>query len=148
MSHVESTFLETKPGLTRAGASLVPDAERMEFLPQFFGLRHMLKGEFLVYDWMGSLCQDYSGGLWNFYIVKSGGFYMAPSGDKRWWVRCSGNGFEGEMTSDAAGIVATLFTLSQLSLETELDRFSNLFHSLRSFAIRHVEASAILAAID
>lgn len=148
MIDVESTVDQTNPAMTPAGASLVPDAERMTFLPRFFGLHHLLKGEFLVYGWMGNLCQDYSGGFWNFYTLKNGGFYMAPAGAKRLRVMCCGNGFDGEMSAEAAGIVATLFTLSQLSFETELDRFSDLFHALRAFAASHLEASAILSAID
>jgi hypothetical protein len=116
MIGVESTVLELSPVTTAAGASLVPAGSRMNFLPRLFGARHMLKGEFLVYDWMGNLCQDYNGGLWNFYTVKNKGYYMAPADERRLLIRCCGNGFEGEMTSDAAGIVATLFTLSQLSL--------------------------------
>ena len=148
MSEVESTVLRTHAATTTAGASLVPTGSRMDFLPRFFGARHMVKGEFLVYDWMGNLCQDYTGGLWKFYSVKGGGFYMAPADERRFLVRCCGNGFEGEMTSDAAGIVATLFTLSQLSFETELDQFADLFHSLRMFACTHPEARAILGAID
>lgn len=148
MTDVESTVDQTDAATMLAAASLVPDAERMTFLPRFFGAQHLLKGEFLVYEWMGNLCQDYNGGFWNFYTLKNGGFYMAPASGKRLRVICRGNGFDGEMTADAAGIVATLFTLCQLAFETELDRFSDLFHSLRAFAASHSEASAILSAID
>jgi hypothetical protein len=36
---------------------------------------------------------------------------MAPKPDKRLRVEVDGNGFSGEMSADAAGIVATLFAL-------------------------------------
>ena len=35
-------------------ASQVEEEDRMEFLPAFFGESLMLKGEGLVYNWMGS----------------------------------------------------------------------------------------------
>lgn len=129
-------------------AKLVPQRNRGTFLPRFFGPRHVLKGESLVFDWMTTLSQDYNGGLWDFYTLQNGGFYMAPQSDKRFHIMCAGNGYEGEMTADAAGIVATLFALSQLSIETNLDQFSELFHSLREFAMGHAESGQIFAAID
>ena len=39
------------------GARLVPDAQRLDFLPFYFGRRLMLQGEHEVYSWMQALCQ-------------------------------------------------------------------------------------------
>ena len=59
-----------------------------------------------------------------------------------------GNGFEGSMSADAAGIAACLFALSHLSFQIPDESIARHFHLLRDFALEHAEASAILAAID
>jgi hypothetical protein len=92
-------------------ASLVADNHRLTFLPSYFGPRLMMRGEALVYAWLRRLSEDYDGGYWNYYTLTNGGFYMAPKPDKRLRVEVDGNGFSGEMSADAAGIVATLFAL-------------------------------------
>ncbi|PZQ76994.1 MAG: antirestriction protein [Variovorax paradoxus] len=134
-------------------ARLVSDAERMDFLPFYFGPRLMALGEHEVYCWMGELCKDYRGGFWNFYEVSNGGFYMAPATAQRFQVAVEGNGFEGELSADAAGIVATLFTLSHLCFAEGAKgdggaALVDSFHALRDFVSTHPEAALILRAID
>ena len=34
----------------------------------------------------GMLAQDYNGGLWQFYVLGNGGFYMAPDSDSQFQV--------------------------------------------------------------
>lgn len=126
-------------------ASLVSKNNRLSFLPRFFGPRLMMKGEALVYAWMRRLSKDYSGGLWNFYVLSNGGFYMAPEAG-RMRVSVEGNWFDGEMSADAAGATATMFTLGQLAAEDE--RMGDLYHLLREFIHEHAEASVIFRAID
>lgn len=108
----------------------------------------MLKGEALVYGWLDQLSKDYTGGLWDFYTLSNGGFYMAPSGDKRFSIDVSGNGFSGEMSADAAGIVASLFALCYLANRFGDDKSINQYHWLRDFSINHAEAGLIIRAID
>jgi hypothetical protein len=43
----------------------------------------MIIGEALVFGWLDRLCIDYSGGLWDFYSLSNGGFYMAPTNEKQ-----------------------------------------------------------------
>jgi hypothetical protein len=54
------------------------------------------------------MAQDYSGGLWEFYTLSNGGFYMAPSTDVIFHVSCD-NMFEGDLSGDALGITACLY---------------------------------------
>lgn len=54
----------------------------MGFLPAFFGEEHMMNGEGLVFCWLRNLSEDYNGGLWNYYTLSNGGFYMAPATEK------------------------------------------------------------------
>jgi hypothetical protein len=44
---------QTVDGSVRITASVVPGEQRMDFLPQHFGERAMIKFEMSVYDWMG-----------------------------------------------------------------------------------------------
>lgn len=78
----------------------------------------MMRGEALVFGWLDALVEGYNGGYWNFYTLTNGGFYMAPANYDRMRLEAVGNGFGGEMSADAAGIVATL-ALRQLAAEAE-----------------------------
>ena len=134
--------------------NLVADADRLQFLPAAFGPRAMamLRGEGLVYDWMGRLCPQYEGGYWSFFWLTNGGFYMALAAHDRFRLISPGNGFEGELSADGAGIVATLFALCQLAAENEDNDFGELmakrYHQLREFVGQHPEAALIYRAID
>lgn len=133
-------------------ASLVAEAQRLDFLPAYFGPRLMMRGEALVYGWLRRLCNRYSGAFWHFYTLSDGGFYMAPNLSAPLQIEVDGNGFQGELSADAAGIVATLFALGQLAAETAgteaADALIDRYHSLAAFATSHPEAAAIYRAID
>lgn len=122
--------------------------DEVPFLPTVVGNRHALHFEFRTYQRMGWLVDAYHGGQWNFYRLGNGGFYMAPDNSERMRLSVESNGFIGEMTSDAAGIVASLFALNDLANETELDLHIERYHQLRDFALDHAEAALILGAID
>jgi hypothetical protein len=92
-------------------ASLVASNRRLTFLPTYFGPRLMMRGESLVYAWLRRLSEDYNGGFWNYYELSNGGFYLAPELTGRLCLEVDGNGYSGELSADAAGIVATLFAL-------------------------------------
>ena len=138
--------------LTPVVANLVADGDRLSFLPTVFGPRLMIRGEALVFGWLDRLSEDYNGGYWHFYTLTNGGFYLAPSSDTSMRISVEGNGFDGEMSADAAGIVATFFALSQLTGEvqgTEAgDTLIDRYFFLRDFAAEHVEARLIFRAID
>jgi hypothetical protein len=129
-------------------ASLVADQNRLAFLPAFFGPRLMMRGESLVYTWLDQLCPGYSGGYWHYYKLSNGGFYMAPSVGTPLRLECEGNGFEGEFSADAAGIVATLFALSDLMTLSSDERIIWLYYLLKDYACEHADAGLICQAID
>jgi hypothetical protein len=130
---------------------VVDDKERLNFLPTYLGTL-MVRGEHLVYHWMRHLSDDYDGGLWNFYELSNGGFYLVPDGPEWMHVEVHSNGFSGGVSSDAAGIISTLFMLGQLASENEgTDVGESLirhYDSLRAFADGHAEACSIFRAID
>ena len=74
---------------------------------------------------------------------------MAPTPDRTFKVVCA-NGFDGELSADALGIVACLYAYSHLSFAT--GGFAEVcacqYHLLRDFMMDHAEAAGILSAID
>jgi hypothetical protein len=129
-------------------ASLVPDDQRLNFLPRHFG-RQMMAVEEHLYARLSELSPDYSGGYWNFYDLSNGGCYLAPTAPEQLRLVVQGNDFEGTLSADAVGITATLFTLSELSFRFQrAEVLATRFHQLRDFAADHAEAGLIFRAID
>ncbi|KFC62072.1 Antirestriction protein KlcA [Devosia sp. LC5] len=130
-------------------ATLVPEARRMEFLPRLFGLPLLIIAENAVFSFMEWLSpDDYGGGLWDFYELDGEPLYLAPTSKPRFRISCEGNGFDGEVSADAAGIIATLFTFSHLSFRHESDRLAEGYARLYAYAADHPAAPDIFQAID
>ena len=131
-------------------ATVVPEEDRLEFLPRHFG-KEMLTIENYLYAQFGNLCPTYTGGYWHFYDLSNGGCYLAPSRETYLLVH-GDNYFEARVSGDAAGIIVSLFTFSHVSFLLEDDplgpRIADYFHLLRDFAADHPEASLIFRAID
>ena len=133
-------------------ARKLPLDERGDFLPKHVG-RHMLYFENIVYASMERACADYSGGLWEFFDLSNGGFFMAPDREGKMNLEWRANYFEGTMTPEAAGIGVTLIALSLLGFQDQLadderENISAKFHQLRDFAANHQEAGTIFRFID
>ena len=144
----ETTSSGTAVHGTPVVARRVQDSERLTSLPRHFGNR-LLAFEGAVYDLMRRFSPDYRGGFWDFTELSNGGFYMSPEHEGTFRFLIDTNGYEGEMSPDAAGITVCLFAYSHLSFRySEDDVFASHFHRLRKFAMEHAEASAIFAAID
>jgi len=58
------------------------------------------------------------------------------------------NGYEGALSADAAGIVASLYVINQLCWLEQSDKMIDHYYSLRDYASEHSEANEIYAAID
>ena len=147
-----NTHEHTLPGAVTSSARVVArqveDPERLMTLPRHFGNRLLIL-EGTVYDFMRRFAPDYRGGFWHFYELSRGGFYMAPEHEGTFRFSVDTNGYEGEISADAAGITVCLFAYSHLSFRyADDDTFGDYFHRLREFAIQHAEASEIFAAID
>lgn len=130
-------------------ATLVPEDRRMAFLPRLFGPRLLLIGEHTVFSFMERLSPtDYGGGLWDFYDLKGQPLYLAPTSRPRMHLSWDGNGYDGEVSADAAGIIATLFAFSHLSFRYDDAELAEGFARLYSYAADHPEAREIFGAID
>lgn len=140
MSLQENTF----PVIT---STIVPEERRMDTLPRFFG-RYFGAVECAIYEAMGSLCEAYNGGFWHFYELSNDAFFMVPATEGKMTLECQGNYFTGELSAEAAGIVATLFGLCRVAERYPVDQIVDRYHALREFALDHSEAGLIMAAID
>ena len=127
-------------------AARVPEEKRLDCLPRHFGL-HCVHVEQAVFGWMARLAPAYVGGYWEFYELPNGGFYMAPQ-DGPFALSWEGNGFDGEVSADAAGVIACLMSYSHLSFQIADPRISEAFRLLLACVHRHPEGAAILRAID
>lgn len=128
-------------------ARLIPLSERIGFLPQYAG-GNFIRYEMLTYALMENACKSYSGGLWNFYELSNGGFFMAPDMEGPLDIVWPDNFFEGSMSAEAAGIGISLMAQSQMAFTADSQRFSESFHKLRDYALDHKEAGVIFQFID
>lgn len=128
-------------------ATPVAEDNRMNFMPKHLG-RHLWQGQNLFPAYLERMSPDYSGAYWEFFELSNGGWYIAPMSDQHFNMSWSGNGYEGEMSADAAGITASLYALCHLANTTEEDAIISAYHLLRDFAVGHPEGQEILAAID
>lgn len=130
-------------------ATLVPEQRREIFLPTLFGQQHLIIAENTLYNLMSWLSpRDYGGGFWDFYEHEGKPLYLVPTSRSRYRITCETNGYEGEVSADAAGIIATLFALSHLSFKYESDLLAEGYGRLYAYAADHPEASEIFQAID
>ena len=121
----------------------------MAFLPRLFGPRLFLIGEHTVFGFMERLSPaDYNGGLWDFYALEGEPLYLAPTSRSRFHLSWDGNGYEGEVSADAAGIIATLFAFSHLSFSHDAEALTDGFARLYAYAAEHPEGREIFQAID
>jgi len=130
-------------------SSLVQEPLRVKVTSRLFGNAFPFRLEPCIFGIAGQLSKDYHGGYWNFHQLSNGGFYMAPEHDKPFAVMAE-NGFDGQLSAEAFGIVVCLYAYSGLSFRG--DRLAEVcaehYHLLRAFALNHPEACSIMAATD
>lgn len=126
------------------------ETQRITHTAELFGGHFPMRLEPFVFDMAARLSPDYHGGLWHFYALSNGAFYLAPELPEIFNAK-SENGYQGTMTADALGITACLYAYSHLSF-TDLGEFSNTcarqYHLLLDYAFEHKEAKYILGLID
>ena len=135
--------------LAKIYSERLDDQLRVTSTADLFGVHFPLRLEPSIFAMADRLAPSYRGGYWHFYALSNGGFYMAPASDTIFDVSCE-NGFGGKLSADALGITACLYAFSHLSFgEGEFAQTcAEHYHLLRSYLFEHVEAKAILRAID
>lgn len=123
-------------------ATAVAESNRLGFLPKHFGPRLMSQGESLVFAYIRYLADNYNGGMWEFYELSNGGFYLAPKRDTL-------NLSVGTVSGDAAGIIATMYALNHMMCNGEqCEKLRENYFRLRDFAYQHTQSNLIHRAID
>ena len=126
------------------------DQRRVSHTANLFGIDFPMRLEPFIFNMAGNLSLDYQGGLWHFYSISNGAFYMAPESPPVMQVSCQ-NGFAGVMCADALGLTSCLYAYSHLSF-LDIDKFSETcatqYHLLLEYVHEHAESRAILRAID
>jgi hypothetical protein len=84
---------------------------------------------------------------WRFYRLSNDGFYIAPVYLETLPSLYVGTEFNGRLSSEAAGIIATLLTTSQLSREFCADYLMLAHERLLEFSSHHAEWVAIERAV-
>jgi len=139
----------TQPQLFPVTRELVPENRRLDVTERLFGIHFPLQMEPTVFGITEKIADTYNGGLWDFFTLSNGGFYMSPASDDIFHVKCD-NMFEGDLSADALGITACLYAYSNLSFEN--GRFARVcachYHRLREYMFEHPEVKAILGATD
>ena len=130
--------------------NVLPTHRRTSVSSEMFGLNFPMKLEPLIFKLTDHIADNYAGGYWDFQTLSNGGFYMSPRHDEPFNVSCE-NGFEGQLSADAMGIVVCLYAYSHLSFSGR-NGFDEVcaehYHLLREFASAHSESRVIFSAID
>jgi len=128
---------------------LVAEGQRVNHTAALFGINFPLYLEPFVFFMADTICEDYNGGLWHFYALSNGGFYMSPHTDANFKVSCE-NGFQGTLSADAFGIVCCLYAYSHLSFGGGdfAQTCAEHYHLLREYVFGHLEEGRIWRAID
>lgn len=152
-SAVTETLTSPQSGTGGIVCTPVPDEQRVAFWPQHFGsIPQWISLEPTVFAWMHRFCEDYSGGIWQFYTLSNGGAFMAPlagaDNDEKWKLFNAMNGNGGEMSAGAAGLAACLITNSHHACRTECGAMTEHYYRLRDYALVHPECNAIMHIID
>lgn len=144
-----NTSITTQSGGIRVAAR--PRSESREA----FLLRHFGSG----YSWVEGAAYEFLKDLsnmtadvretstWHWYELSNGGAYMAP-GLVSGVVHLKTNWYEGNLSTEAAAIIACLHTFNVLAFHGQGEAFEWHFRWLRRFAVRHVEAIEILDACE
>ncbi|STX81275.1 Antirestriction protein [Legionella busanensis] len=127
--------------------TLITDRHRLDFLPHHFGRWHGI-AESTLYKVLAEFCNQYEGAYWHFYKLSNQGLYMAPEIPGPLKLYIPGNGYQGEVSADAAGIIATLYMLNYLCNRSQSEMFLHLYDLLLDYACEHSERKKIVAAID
>ena len=132
----------------RISAKLCTNDERLSFTSELFGPVRMLQGESLVLEVHKQMTGRNYSGHWHYFKLANYGLYMAPDNDEAQPITWGGNGIVEELTSDASGIVATLFALNAIHQEYGAWQPDLLFDLLQDFAREHAESQKIFRILD
>jgi hypothetical protein len=160
---------------TKITATVVKEEARNSFMFDHFGPAFMFV-ENGIYTTLDKICPDYKGGYWQFVELSNGGGYMCLDTNQPTWPACLNlpyhnsrnfytiarrwgslislhlaceNYYEGDVSPDAASIVACLYAINKaVWARPDDENLYKHYYWLSDFASQHVEAESIFSAID
>lgn len=127
---------------------IVPESQRLNFLPWLFGNK-FIKGEQLVYYWASRLCAEYEGGFWSFYKTANGSGFLALPESDLFKIENDMNGACEKVNGIDFGIIVTIFALSSLfEINENCDDLIIKCDALKDFAYDRKESSKIIHVLD
>lgn len=135
--------------------TLVGVLKRSDFFNAFF-CGHVREAKAVISNWFKHYCPDHQGGYLEYLTTDNGGCFVVPSYEGKKKVSIPSNFYRGEMSAEAAGITAMLYTLNHLawhlwernSSDPLTDALNQRAEALKAYAAAHEEGSAIFLAID
>lgn len=134
------------PG-TVVTARAVPRESRLRLLSALFGQRFMTV-ENSIYLNMVRLCPYYQLGEWTSYLLSNGGFYMAPLSVPDWFVVHATKEYQGTLSSNAVGMLATSMTMNQLTSWRDGELMMAMQFRLRDFIKQQPDAAVLCDLLD
>lgn len=131
------------------------DAEVLNMITPYYPMFAPLQFfETMVFEMLDSWCDDYDGGVWSYFKLSNGAWYLAPADEGIYRVKDYA-GREHEMSPDGAGLTATLHMLHRLTWhfheagdKAKRDVVSEHYHALRMYTYPHPDATAIWRVLD
>jgi hypothetical protein len=131
---------------------LVPDDERLDFMPSKLAGAGAMWFENYLYAYAREMIRGYDGGMWDFYQFSgpdgAGFFWALRSDDRTCHVVHKGNQVSADLSPQVAGVVVTLFALSALVGKMQSETALTHFEALQSYAATLQEWPIISAIID
>lgn len=131
-------------------ANVVSDVERLDFLPEYMP-RFFIQFESALYWWMERLSTNYNGAYWEYVKLSNGSGYLYPVSDENYQIDVFGNHFSESVQPETAGIIATLFTLcnvSHVAGGSIQEKAVSHYNSLLEYVAQREDAGIIYRAID
>ena len=101
----------------------------------------------MTYAFLHGLANNYASTKWEFFELSNGGYYAAPKLQHRIHIGGDRTVFSGEVSADAAGVIATLLMLDYMAEVAANHECRDDYEKLLAFARQHPEADAILNTI-
>jgi hypothetical protein len=103
----------------------------------------------LAYSSLQNGCEEHIGRVeWNYFIVSNGAFFVAPIDMPVYQMAGYGNGPEGRLSGEAAGMYATSMALCHLAFHERYSFLSYRYSLLRDYMEHHPEGATLFGILD
>jgi hypothetical protein len=126
---------------------LTPKDQTLPLIEKLLGIP--IRIEIVIRGIARRMCPGCEFKSWVAFYLSNGGFYLAPSVDRKYPVVCD-NGWQGVLSAEAVGLVASMLGFSHMSFSGRLDFdqcCDDQYFHLKEFVAFHDEAATIRKAV-